>query len=156
MNTRNTLGIATVALMLWAGPHVAVGQSRTAGDNHHPSSSTIWSGVYTPDEADRGKTTGAKLCASCHGPELKGTDKAPRLTGQPFFDKWSELRLADVVAYIQNAMPRTHAFFVGPDDTRDIIAYMLRESGVPAGHQPISKDMNVLNDIFITRFEGSR
>jgi cytochrome c553 len=155
MRATHAVGIAAFALLLWGGPPIAVAQS-AAPDSHYDSFSTIWNGVYSPDEAERGKKTAARLCENCHGTDLKGTDKAPRLTGKEFFDQWNDLRLSDVVAYIQSAMPRTHAFYVGPDDTRDIIGYMLRESGVPAGRLPISKDMNVLNQIFVIRPGGSR
>src|SRR5579871_6083904 len=133
MKTTHAVGIAAFGLLLFGGSHLGLAQSPAATRSHYQPFPTIWNGVYRADQADRGKTTAARLCGACHGTELKGTDKAPRLTGQKFFDRWSDLRLSDLVAYIQSAMPGTHSFFVGPDDTRDIIGYLLRESGVPAG-----------------------
>jgi hypothetical protein len=82
---------------------------------------------------------------------IEGNRHGARIDRAAIFDRWSELRLFDVVAYIQGAMPSTHAFYVGPEPTRDIVAYILEQSGVPAGKQPIAKDVTVLSQILITR-----
>ena len=111
---------------------------------------TIWSGVYTQEEAARGVTKAAQFCGRCHGADLKGAT-APKLTGSSFFDRWHDLRLLDPIAYIQSSMPHQHEVFITGDSVRDIVAFMLRESGVPAGTEPISKDVDVLTGILITR-----
>jgi hypothetical protein len=112
---------------------------------------TVWAGVYSADQADRGKQTAAQLCGRCHGADLKGGQAAHGLTGRIFFDRWNNLRLLDVTAYIQAAMPHEHEFVIPADSTRDIVGFMLRESGVPAGREPMPKDVNVLGDILIVR-----
>ena len=112
---------------------------------------TVWSGVYSKAEAERGRQAFRKLCGRCHGADMKGGLTAPSLVGDKFFDRWSDLRLGDVVAYIQAAMPREHEFYVPADSARAIISLMLQESGVPAGHQPMSKDIDVQHSILITR-----
>ena len=132
-----------------AGVVPAVAQNPGQDQSFQPFR-TVWDGVYTKAEADRGKETAARLCAGCHGTDLKG-GAAPKLTGSAFFDRWVNLRLKDVVSYIQAAMPHEQQFYVSADQTRDVIAFMLRESHVPAGHDPISPDVNVLSDILITR-----
>jgi cytochrome c5 len=121
------------------------------GDGKYQPFPTIWSGVYTQAEADRGKQTSARLCSRCHGTDLKGKSTAPGLTGAKFFDRWNDLRLVDVIAYIQGAMPREHEFFVSADATREIVGFMLQQSGIPPGTEPISRDVKVLNEILITR-----
>jgi hypothetical protein len=73
------------------------------------------------------------------------------LTGARFFDRWNNLMLLDVVAWIQSAMPGDHGFVVPAKETREIVGYMLRESGAPAGREPISNDVNVLNQILVLR-----
>ncbi len=135
---------------------IAVGSALSAGvaPSFQPSP-TIWRGVYSKEEADRGKQTAAKLCGACHGPELRGMPRAPALTGPRFFDRWHDLRLIDLIAWIQSAMPGDHGFFVPAKETREIVGYVLRESGVPAGAEPISNDVNVLNQILITRKPAS-
>ncbi len=147
-NTRFTIVVVTGALCVVRAV-AAAGQSPRADESFQPFP-TIWQGVYAPADADRGKETAARLCAGCHGDALKG-GAAPRLTGEAFFDRWVNLRLKDVVSYIQAAMPHEKQFYVSADQTRDIVAFMLRDSHVPSGSHPMSADVNVLAGILITR-----
>ncbi|HUK32342.1 MAG TPA: cytochrome c [Vicinamibacterales bacterium] len=153
MTTRILAATLVVGVSLCAVAARAVQAQANVTPQYQPFP-TIWGGVYTAAQADRGQPTAARLCGRCHGPELRGTDKAPRLTGSRFFERWDNLRLLDIVAYIQGAMPREHEFFVSGDDARDITGFMLRESGVPAGTEPVSKDVNVLSQILVTRTRG--
>src|ERR1700721_1956122 len=41
---------------------------------------SVWDGVYTAGQADRGKALYGKQCASCHGAGLDGSGQAPPLT----------------------------------------------------------------------------
>ena len=146
------LSVVAIVPLLLSVPCTSRAQTATPGaDTHYQPFPTIWSGVYTTDEADRGKQTAANLCGRCHGPELKGTDTAPGLTGARFFDRWNNLMLLDVIAWIQSAMPGDHGFFVTAKQSREIVGYMLRESGAPSGRAPISDDINVLNQILVIR-----
>src|SRR4051794_41766254 len=49
-----------------------------------PPTKSIWDGVYTQAQAERGKTLYAQECASCHGGELTGGEMAPPLAGGEF------------------------------------------------------------------------
>jgi mono/diheme cytochrome c family protein len=111
---------------------------------------TIWDGVDAAEEATRGQARAAELCAQCHGRDLKG-GAAPALTGQAFFDRWHDLTLLDPVTYIQSAMPLKHTVFVPSESVRAIVAFILRESGVAAGHEVMSGDVYVLIGTLITR-----
>jgi len=126
----------------------APGQSAPSHDGPFP---TVWSGVYSKAEADRGKEAYKQLCSRCHGTDLKGGLTAPGLVGAKFFDRWHDLRLGDIVAYIQAAMPREHEFYVPADSARAIVGLMLEESGVPPGQDNMSTDANVQHTILITR-----
>jgi len=126
----------------------APGQSAPSREGPFP---TVWSGVYSKAEADRGKEAYRQLCSRCHGTDLKGGLTAPGLVGAKFFDRWHDLRLGDIVAYIQAAMPREHEFYVPADSARAIVGLMLEESGVPPGQDNMSTDTNVQHTILITR-----
>ena len=141
---------ASVGALVAAGPPAQAQTPPDGGTKFQPFTS-VWSGVYTRDEADRGKRAAADLCGRCHGAGLDGTATAPVLVGPRFFERWHDLRLGDLIAYIQSAMPREHAFFVPAQTARDVSAFMLRESGVPAGKTPIPTDVQALSEILITR-----
>ena len=143
--------VAVAGFVFLAGAsavRTAAGQSAPSGRQPFP---TVWSGVYSKTEAESGKQAYAQLCSRCHGTDMKGGLTAPGLIGVKFFDRWHDLRLADVVAYIQAAMPREHEFYVPPDSARAIVALMLQESRVPPGREPMSKDVKIQRDILITR-----
>jgi mono/diheme cytochrome c family protein len=138
---RFTFGVAVGALLVAA--------TLASGQSFQPFR-TVWSGVYTKEEATRGKEQAAQICSRCHGVDLKG-GAARALTGSAFFDRWHDLKVLDAVAYIQSAMPHEHEVFVSADATREILAFIFQESGVPAGSEPMSKDLKTLDGILITR-----
>ena len=53
--------------------------------------SSVWSGVYTEEQAKRGEAVSNKLCTSCHGPELSGGEAGPTLVGLEFLGNWTNL-----------------------------------------------------------------
>jgi quinoprotein glucose dehydrogenase len=143
--------VAVAGFVSLAGAHgvlPAAAQSAPLGRQPFP---TVWSGVYSKTEAERGKQVYAQLCSRCHGTDMKGGLTAPSLIGAKFFDKWHDRRLLDVVDYIQAGMPMDHAFYVPRDSARAIVALMLRESGVPPPHEPMSTNVKIQHDILITR-----
>src|SRR5579862_6619407 len=52
---------------------------------------SVWDGVYSQDQAGRGKALYTKECAGCHGTELTGGEEAPPLTGGAFTANWNGL-----------------------------------------------------------------
>jgi len=151
--TKNLLviPIAAATFLSVAGARLAGssrGEPALSNDGPFP---TVWSGVYSKTEAERGRQAYKEFCSRCHGTDLKGGLTAPGLAGAKFFDRWHDRRLADVVAYIQAAMPREHEFYVPADSARAIASLMLQESGVPAGKEVMSADVNIQRTILITR-----
>jgi len=138
---RHRFTAAAAACLLSAG---------VASAQHFQQVGTIWSGAYALEDATRGRARAEELCVRCHGRDLKGAE-GPKLTGQAFFDRWHDLTLLDPVAYIQTAMPKKHDVFVSSESARAIVAFILKESGVPAGRDPMSDDVDVLLGTLITR-----
>jgi len=143
--------VAVAGFVSLAGGHAVRPAAAQAAPTGHQPFPTIWSGVYSKTEAEYGKRAYAQFCSRCHGTDMKGGLTAPGLIGAKFFDRWQDLRLADVVAYIQAAMPREHEFYVPADSARAIVALILKESGVPPGREPISADVKIQLGILITR-----
>jgi mono/diheme cytochrome c family protein len=56
---------------------------------------TIWDGVFTQEQADRGQQVASGACASCHGAALNGVpddpdmQAGPPLSGEAFLDEWA-------------------------------------------------------------------
>ena len=50
---------------------------------------TVWNGVYTADQAQRGSQQFGTHCASCHAADLTGGE-GPSLVGESFMNSWRE------------------------------------------------------------------
>ena len=48
---------------------------------------SVWNGVYTTAQADRGKAVYIKHCSRCHGDDLGGNRSYP-LSGEGFMEHW--------------------------------------------------------------------
>jgi mono/diheme cytochrome c family protein len=69
------------------------------------TSASVWDGVYTGAQADRGKALYAKSCAACHGSALDGSGAAPPLAGADFKGDWNGQTLNDLFEKTQTTMP---------------------------------------------------
>ncbi|GCE82289.1 c-type cytochrome [Komagataeibacter diospyri] len=87
---------------------------------------------YTTEQAQRGETTYQQFCAVCHGASLAGAFDVPPLKGR-FVTNWSGATLDRLFDYISKAMPLFSPGALTPAQNADLVAFILRENGVPAG-----------------------
>ena len=66
---------------------------------------SVWDGVFTDEQANRGEAAYRQECASCHGAELEGGDMTPPLVGGGFTSNWNDLTLGDLFERIRLTMP---------------------------------------------------
>jgi len=118
-----TLGLASLALS--AGVY-AQGAGRTG-----------WSGVYTADQAARGKVAYDATCAACHGATLAGSDSAPALAGAGFLANWAGTSAGDLFERIHTTMPAGDPGSLAGPKVVDIEAYLFQANGFPAGNTPL-------------------
>jgi mono/diheme cytochrome c family protein len=97
---------------------------------------TVWSGVFTPAQADRGRTLYAANCAECHGGDLQGGEGAA-LRGEAFWAEWAEQSVNDLLVYVSKNMPfsedGSRAGTLSPGTYADIVAHILNANEFPAG-----------------------
>jgi mono/diheme cytochrome c family protein len=117
-------------------------------------SRTVWDGVFTQAQAERGRTEYDVWCASCHqsdlsGGVLVGDDEAPTLRS---VEKLIERRdLDNVFTFIKNGMPRDEPASLMDQTYLDILTYLLQENGFPAGKTELKADAAALKAIAIVR-----
>lgn len=111
--------------------------------------SSVWDGVYTQQQADRGKSLYAKECASCHGATLDGSGAAPPLAGADFKSDWNGHTAADLFDKTQTTMPADQPGHLTRDQTADILAFLLASNGFPAGSKELPTDAESLGKIQI-------
>jgi cytochrome c len=93
---------------------------------------SIWDGVYTETQAERGHTLYNQNCGRCHGADLSGTYETPPLVGR-FMPYWSGSTLEALFDYISTAMPLDHPGALKADANADIVAFILKSNDMPSG-----------------------
>ena len=94
---------------------------------------SVWTGVYTAEQADRGKAVYADQCASCHGATLAGGDVAPPLSGSAFLNNWNNTSAGDLFDRISTTMPQSAPGSLSGKQVSDVEAYIFQANGFPAG-----------------------
>ena len=113
---------------------------------------TIWDGVYTTAQSQRGEATYKKKCTLCHSDNLKGNiDGGPPLTGPTFFQQWSNRPLSDMVDEVADLMPNDDPGSLPRQDYVDIITFLLRANGIPPGTSELTADPAALQQVKFTQ-----
>lgn len=110
---------------------------------------TVWDGVYTEEQAERGAAVYKSACSECHGADLNGDGFAPALTGAEFAGNWNELSVGDLFERIRISMPPTGPAGVTPAQKADIVAYTMKYNKYPAGKTELEPKTDVLKLIKI-------
>lgn len=96
-------------------------------------------GVYSAAQATRGQAIYAAQCASCHGDKLEGVS-GPPLAANPFLSRWQGQTLSALGGKILKTMPAGAAGTLTPPQSADLVAYLLRANGLPAGTTDLGAD----------------
>jgi len=111
---------------------------------------SVWQGIYTPVQADRGGGVYAQRCGGCHGAALNGTGEAPPLIGGEFVSHWDTMTVGDLYDRVRTTMPQNDPQSMTREEYADVLAFLLKNNGFPAGAQPLDKRSEVLATIGIT------
>jgi cytochrome c len=164
MNRRTQWTSAAAAALVVFFVFVASGFSRTAAAQAPRS---IKNGVYTVDQARRGRDHYRKRCVLCHldngqgrGAEVEivgqslereGDAEAPAVAGDPFLSKWNGKSAGALYDLMRKTMPVGSAGSLSAQDYADVLAYMLELSKLPAGQQELPAAADQLTLITIER-----
>jgi len=120
-----------------------------------PDALSIRDGVFTAEQARRGKTAYTGPCDRCHGFKLDGASDdpdmlpAPPVAGPKFLRKWNGRTLAALFEYVRTTMPSNNPGYLSDGEVADIVAYMLSTSGMPAGSAALQPDPKALAVVLI-------
>ena len=101
---------------------------------------TVWDGVYTEEQAERGAGQYTESCAGCHAPDLRGNTTSPSLVGMSFTFLWGERTLGELFGEIQELMPTGRPNSLPAQTYRDILAFILSANSYPSGEQELESD----------------
>jgi mono/diheme cytochrome c family protein len=115
-----------------------------------PAKTTL-DGVYTDDEAVRGKAQYNTTCSACHMEDLSGSGQALPLAGDSFMDIWEGQTMNDFLQLVQGTMPQDKPGSLTADQALDVISYILQQNKFPAGKEELKNDPDALKSILITK-----
>jgi mono/diheme cytochrome c family protein len=108
---------------------------------------TTLDGVYSEAQATRGEKVYADSCTSCHGDDLSGGGQTPALAGKEFNGDWNDLSMGDLFDRTRLSMPADKPGSLTPEQTADVIAYLLKKGSFPAGPADLPTDTAALKAI---------
>ena len=121
----------TIAIAASILPALACGSSGKRGG----SPSTL-DGVYTAQQAARGKDIYGVACTSCHN--------VVSHTGTTFAKYWAGHPLSDLYEYIGVSMPKNNPGTLSEQETADVVAYILQMNAMPVGKGELPADSAAL------------
>ena len=133
-----------------AEPTAAAQQAATSAPEPQPS---VWDGIYTEEQSQRGGLLYSEKCAPCHAPDLTGGETAPALASADFKSTWSGLSVDDLFERIKVSMPQDNPGSLSRQQTADTLAFVLARGGFPAGTRELAREAEILKQI---RFEATR
>jgi len=119
-----------------------------------PAKRTVWDGVYTEAQAERGNAVLLEQCALCHGEAMRGGGGVPSAVGPEFMFNWKDKSVAELFAYLKAMMPPTAPGSLSDQKYADVMATLFKNNGFPANDSaeiPASPD--ALTDVLITQKE---
>ena len=114
---------------------------------HAQAPRTVQDGVFTEAQAARGEQHYRASCAKCHSDDLMGDREAPALIGPRFADRWKGMTAADMLQDTRRTMPQEAPDSLGTPAYVDLIAFMLKSNGSPAGATELPVDEQLLQQI---------
>ena len=112
-------------------------------------SRSVWDGVYTKDQAQRGQSAYRENCAKCHGENLGGGEAGPALAGEDFLKSWSGKTAGDLFALMRKSMPSEDPGSLSTREYADIVAFIFSANEFPAGAKELDREANSLSEIQI-------
>ena len=105
------------------------------------SARTTQGGIYTAAQATKGGETYYTMCISCHP---KGT-----YAGAGFKSNWNGRPLWDLYDWVLNKMPKNDPGSLTPDESVQVLAYILQQNKMPAGKIALPANEKMLYGIKI-------
>jgi mono/diheme cytochrome c family protein len=110
---------------------------------------SVWDGVFTKEQADRGAAAYKTACSECHGNDLAGDGFAPALTGSDFIGNWTDLTVGDLFERIRISMPPSGPGTVTAAQKADIVSHIMNANKFPVGSAELEPKTEVLKGIKI-------
>src|SRR5215510_11999737 len=132
------IGIALASIVFAALLGISVGRANALAQERF----SVWDGVYTEEQATKGKEQYEYNCAPCHIHDLSGDSikDTPALAGDDFLALWGGKSVQELVEYMSTNMPPDSRGSLGASTYNDVASYVLKANGFPAGKAALGSD----------------
>ena len=141
-------GVAPATPSTSDAPNTPDGQDAPDSTLELPAKS-VWDGVYTEEQANRGEAVYRAECQLCHLKDLRGGSFASSLVDRAFTDRWNGGNLGDLYAIMRSTMPQGAPASLSRQDYVDAAAFLLKANGYPVGEEELIPDRPTLQRVII-------
>lgn len=142
--------IAILVLVGAMAARMVVRVAASAQDVPAAAQRTVWDGVYSLEQAQRGKDRYIAECAGCHASDLSGRE-GPALSGEAFLQGWDQRTVDDLFLRIRETMPMDGPGRLSPQGYLDVVAFMLQANEFPVGQTELKREGGELANIMVLR-----
>ena len=107
---------------------------------------SVADGVYTDAQKTRGQQIYTAECSDCHAADLTGGDNAPSLAGFEFVAAWKDTSVGELFEKVRT-MPPTSPGKLSPQQSADVLAYIISRNNFRAGPTELPGDVAALKSI---------
>jgi mono/diheme cytochrome c family protein len=129
----DSAALDSIALAIAAAAPPAKPTDAAEPPYHGPST---LDGLYTDEQASRGRDVYFGSCRSCHSPQSH--------TGATFATWWRGKQLSDLFTFVEQRMPKNDPGSLAPEDVADVVAYLLKMNALPTGPYELYPDPDSL------------
>jgi S-disulfanyl-L-cysteine oxidoreductase SoxD len=145
-----------LALSMYLGVPAILGAGQAPADTGEAAEArSVWDGVFTAEQAARGRSHYAEHCSGCHGASLQGGEHRA-LAGDRFWTSWQDTTVDRLLTYVSTSMPHSEdgslQGALGTGVYADIVAHILSTNAFPAGADVLTPDS--IAGVHIVRRDG--
>jgi mono/diheme cytochrome c family protein len=112
-----------------------------AGAEAESADPTTADGIFTTTQADRGEALFRSTCSECH--------ESADWTDRGFKGRWEDESVFQLWYYINDRMPYDDPWSLSRQQVTDVLTYILRLNGLPAGDVELATDDDSIDDYWI-------
>lgn len=120
-------------------------------DSTRQAVSSVFDGVFTAEQSARGEAQYLETCKRCHKEDLSGdlSEEIPPMVGDKFLSQWVNWTVGDLFEFFTTKMPpkRKDRLELSAENYADILAYILKQNGFPAGKTELLPTIEPLLEI---------
>jgi cytochrome c len=135
-------------------PHVTAAGTRPPAVQASGGTRSVMDGVYTGEQAARGRAQYRTRCVLCHldngqdhqaapfipgeSLEREGEPEAPPVAGEAFLKKWTGRTVRELFEITATTMPLSDGGSLSPQQYADVVAYLFELNEFPTGKQELA------------------